>query len=199
MKLVTTLFAGLILLAVSPSYLWAQGSPNEREGRTIEGNVYVGESNRPASDVMVGLYNAEESSLDEARTGSNGEFAFRGLHPGSYMLDVYKRQSSSRAGSSTAIRRPRNSISSKVSPRKSLMRCKPIQLCGRIRRSLLPRTKAVAITTPVMCSHSTSSVMALGSYFSSCHPTRRVGASHTTMRIMCLFSNSSNGIGVCLL
>ncbi len=88
MKLVTTLFAGLILLAVSPSYLWAQGSPNEREGRTIEGNVYVGESNRPASDVMVGLYNAEESSLDEARTGSNGEFAFRGLHPGSYMLTV---------------------------------------------------------------------------------------------------------------
>jgi tetratricopeptide (TPR) repeat protein len=37
---------------------------------------------------MVGLSNAEESSLDEARTGSNGEFAFRGLHPGSYMLTV---------------------------------------------------------------------------------------------------------------
>ncbi|MFZ0967401.1 MAG: carboxypeptidase regulatory-like domain-containing protein [Candidatus Acidiferrales bacterium] len=88
MKSLTALCAGLVFLAVSPSYLWAQGSPNEREGRTIEGNVYIGESNRPASDVMVRLSNAEESSLDEARTESNGEFAFRGLHPGSYTLTV---------------------------------------------------------------------------------------------------------------
>ncbi|HEY4739633.1 MAG TPA: carboxypeptidase regulatory-like domain-containing protein [Candidatus Acidoferrales bacterium] len=60
----------------------------ERERRTIEGNVYFGETNKPAPDIMVALTNSEDLSMDDARTGFNGEFAFRGLHPGSYTLSI---------------------------------------------------------------------------------------------------------------
>ncbi len=90
MKLLSILLAVLFFLAVSPSPVCAQsmGTSADHERRSIEGHVYLGDSDRPAPDIMVALYSSEDLSLDDARTGSNGEFAFRGLRPGSYTLSI---------------------------------------------------------------------------------------------------------------
>lgn len=90
MKFLSVLLAGVFFLAVSPSRVCAQSGNDgvEKERRTIEGNVYLGDTNRPAPDITVALYNAEDLSINDARTGSNGEFAFRGLRPGSYVLTI---------------------------------------------------------------------------------------------------------------
>jgi hypothetical protein len=90
MKSLSVLLAVAFFLALFPARVCAQGpsSSAEIERRTIEGHVYIGDTNQPATDVMVALYNSEDLSLDDARTGSNGDFAFRGLRPGSYTLTV---------------------------------------------------------------------------------------------------------------
>ncbi len=90
MKLISVLLAGAVFLAVSPAHVCAQSMDSSigKERRTIEGNVYIGDTNQPAADIMVALYNSEDLSMDDARTGSNGEFAFRGLRQGSYTLTI---------------------------------------------------------------------------------------------------------------
>ena len=90
MKLFLVLLVAATFLVVSPAHVCAQSNDNpmENERRTIEGNVYLGDTNKPAADISVALYNAEDLSLDNARTGSNGEFAFRGLRQGSYTLTI---------------------------------------------------------------------------------------------------------------
>ena len=90
-KFLSVLLAGVIFLAVSPARVCAQSSSDsaiEKERRTIEGNVYLGDTNQPAADITVALYNAEDLTMDDGHTGSNGEFAFRGLRPGSYTLTI---------------------------------------------------------------------------------------------------------------
>jgi tetratricopeptide (TPR) repeat protein len=90
MKQLSVLLVAVLALAVFPAHLCAQmpDSSIEKEMRTIEGDVYLGDTNRPLSDIMVDLVNAEDLSMENARTGTNGEFAFHGLRPGSYTMTI---------------------------------------------------------------------------------------------------------------
>jgi Carboxypeptidase regulatory-like domain/Tetratricopeptide repeat len=90
MKWLSVLLLAALGLAEFPGHVCAQTSDisMERERRTIEGNVYLGDTDMPVANLMVNLVNPEDLSMENAETGTNGEFAFRGLHPGSYTMSI---------------------------------------------------------------------------------------------------------------
>jgi len=90
MKWFSVLLVAVLALALFPAVVCAQTSDvsMEKERRTIEGNVYLGNTDKPLANIMVNLVNPEDLSMENAETGTNGEFAFRGLHPGSYAMSI---------------------------------------------------------------------------------------------------------------
>lgn len=71
-----------------PCLCKAQIGESSGERRTIEGHVFFSKTNQPAPNVIVSLRSSEGLSLDDTKTGLNGEFAFHGLRPAAYTLSV---------------------------------------------------------------------------------------------------------------
>jgi len=56
--------------------------------RSIAGNVYYGDTGRPADHITVQLLNSEGSTYAPATTTASGGFEFRPLHLGSYEISI---------------------------------------------------------------------------------------------------------------
>jgi hypothetical protein len=74
-----------VLPSVAPSVCFAQRGG---ETVTISGNVYIESANRPIHNASVQLCDARGSVLSEMITSDTGEFSFRGIPAGSYMLKI---------------------------------------------------------------------------------------------------------------
>jgi len=55
---------------------------------TVSGNVYYGDQNHPAKNVLVNLSDSEESQIATQATDDSGMFRFSGLTPGSYTVNI---------------------------------------------------------------------------------------------------------------
>jgi Carboxypeptidase regulatory-like domain len=79
---------GLLLPSTSDAFQRGISDAPVNSTRSIAGNVYYGDTGRPADHITVQLLNSEGSTYAPATTTASGGFEFRPLHLGSYEISI---------------------------------------------------------------------------------------------------------------